>query len=217
MAPVPVLLLLVPLDGSSPPLHLHLITFHPPKCPSDRRPSASPCRSRPPGTSCARRPTDPPGNIHSPFPFVPSLLCLTSHPFTPRPFPALPVSRASSALAEVSVPWAFVSWLGPQPTTCSSTLLHPGLCPPELVQEGTVCVSRTIYGVVPPSGPVPPPAPLFAAPPPAPVPQFAPAPFPAPAFPMAAAPPPIPACPPPFAQFRATCVRRSANEGKTRL
>ncbi|KAI3413575.1 hypothetical protein GPALN_011065 [Globodera pallida] len=87
------------------------------------------------------------------------------------------------------------------------------LCPPELVQEGTVCVSRTIYGVVPPPGGLPPlPAvPAFAPPPPAPVVQFAPAPFPgfaaaAPAFPMvAAAPPPAPVCPPPF---RAACVAR---------
>lgn len=39
------------------------------------------------------------------------------------------------------------------------------LCPPELVQEGTVCVSRTIYGVVPP---VPPPVPVMPPPPPAP-------------------------------------------------
>ncbi|KAI1729275.1 EB module domain-containing protein [Ditylenchus destructor] len=64
------------------------------------------------------------------------------------------------------------------------------LCPPELVQEGTVCVSRTIYGVVPP---VPPPVPVMPPPPPAPA--FA-APYPQPipaAFPFRApmfAPPP---------------------------
>ncbi|KAK0419529.1 hypothetical protein QR680_014193 [Steinernema hermaphroditum] len=33
------------------------------------------------------------------------------------------------------------------------------LCPPELVQEGTVCVSRTIYGILPP-----PPPPVIVAP-----------------------------------------------------
>lgn len=42
------------------------------------------------------------------------------------------------------------------------------LCPPELVQEGTVCVSRTVYGVLPPPPPpggvpIAPPPPAYAA------------------------------------------------------
>ncbi|PAV84231.1 hypothetical protein WR25_25506 [Diploscapter pachys] len=36
------------------------------------------------------------------------------------------------------------------------------LCPPELIQEGTVCVTRTVYGVVAP--PPPPPPPIVVAP-----------------------------------------------------
>ena len=50
------------------------------------------------------------------------------------------------------------------------------LCPPELVQEGTVCVSRTIYGVVPPPIPVIP-APAYPVPVAAPIPVAAPAPI----------------------------------------
>uniref|UniRef100_A0A915CZC9 EB domain-containing protein n=1 Tax=Ditylenchus dipsaci TaxID=166011 RepID=A0A915CZC9_9BILA len=92
------------------------------------------------------------------------------------------------------------------------------LCPPELVQEGTVCVSRTIYGVVPPVPPpmpMPPPMPAFAAPPPMPYPMPAP-------IPVAYAPPPPPmmagpACGCPFCEgcrgcagpaFAAPCIRR---------
>uniref|UniRef100_A0A1I8BHH6 EB domain-containing protein n=1 Tax=Meloidogyne hapla TaxID=6305 RepID=A0A1I8BHH6_MELHA len=95
------------------------------------------------------------------------------------------------------------------------------LCPPELVQEGTVCVSRTIYGVVPPP-PVaavpPPPIPVayYPSPLPPPIPApIAPAPMPIPAavvapYPVAAA---IPSpCIPPYGRFRAACVRRDGEQ-----
>nr|CAD2137449.1 unnamed protein product [Meloidogyne enterolobii] len=104
------------------------------------------------------------------------------------------------------------------------------LCPPELVQEGTVCVSRTIYGVVPPppvvaAAPPPPPPPIPVAfyPPPPPLPPpipapIAPAPMQIPAavvapYPVAAAAIPSP-CIPPYGRFRAACVRSADREQK---
>ncbi|KAF7636396.1 EB domain-containing protein [Meloidogyne graminicola] len=68
-----------------------------------------------------------------------------------------------------------------------------GLCPPELVQEGTVCVSRTIYGVIPPPPPPIAAAPLPLPPPPIPI-AYYPSPLPPP-IPSPIAPSPIPIVP----------------------
>lgn len=91
------------------------------------------------------------------------------------------------------------------------------LCPPELIQEGTVCVSRTIYGIVPPPPPVPvvPAAYPVPAPVPAPVPVAAPAPIAlAPGQPCAAVPTPCAAgafCDPRLG----LCVRRKMARKET--
>ncbi|TKR64078.1 hypothetical protein L596_024672 [Steinernema carpocapsae] len=79
------------------------------------------------------------------------------------------------------------------------------LCPPELVQEGTVCVSRTIYGIVAP------PPPVFVAPPPvvalgAPC-AFAAAPVPA-CVPGAVCSAGVCQCGPAFVPAGPSCIRR---------
>uniref|UniRef100_A0A1I8A348 EB domain-containing protein n=1 Tax=Steinernema glaseri TaxID=37863 RepID=A0A1I8A348_9BILA len=69
----------------------------------------------------------------------------------PPPMPAVPV--VAGRLIPQAMPGApcepGVECTGG--SVCSQGIC---LCPPELVQEGTVCVSRTIYGIVPPPPPV---------------------------------------------------------------
>ncbi|CAD6200192.1 unnamed protein product [Caenorhabditis auriculariae] len=85
------------------------------------------------------------------------------------------------------------------------------LCPPELVQEGTVCVARTIYGVVPP------PTIVVPAPVVAPVAPLVPVALGSPCAPVAAAPPCVSGavcssgvcqCGPAFTPVPGGCVRR---------
>uniref|UniRef100_A0AC35GLU1 EB domain-containing protein n=1 Tax=Panagrolaimus sp. PS1159 TaxID=55785 RepID=A0AC35GLU1_9BILA len=112
----------------------------------------------------------------------------------PPPPPPPPVPVVTGRLIPQALPGAPCE-PGVECTGGSVCSMGICLCPPELVQEGTVCVSRTIYGIVPP----PPPPPVFV---PAPV-YAAPVALPPPP-PVAFAPP----CPPQYAPYNGGCVRR---------
>ncbi|CAJ0581015.1 unnamed protein product, partial [Mesorhabditis spiculigera] len=131
----------------------------------------------------------------------------------PAPVPIAPVPVVAGRLIPQALPGAPCE-PGVECTGGSVCSLGVCVCPPELVQEGTVCVARTVYGVVPPPVvPVPMPAPVAMIPvgaacaPPAPV--------------LAAAPPPpacvpgamcspagVCACAPAYAPVQGACVRR---------
>ncbi|KAI6177093.1 EB domain-containing protein [Aphelenchoides bicaudatus] len=122
-----------------------------------------------PGCPCC------PGCMAAPPP-IPPAVALAPPPLpVPAPCPACapPPIPAFAPLPPPPVPAV------PAPAGRLIPQALPGicLCPPELVQEGTVCVSRTIYGVVPgvpPPPPLPPVAPAIpvAYPPAVPRPAF---------------------------------------------
>uniref|UniRef100_A0AC34FJW0 EB domain-containing protein n=1 Tax=Panagrolaimus sp. ES5 TaxID=591445 RepID=A0AC34FJW0_9BILA len=132
----------------------------------------------------------------------------------PPPPPPPPVPVVTGRLIPQALPGAPCE-PGVECTGGSVCSMGICLCPPELVQEGTVCVSRTIYGIVPP----PPPPPVFV---PAPVPVYAaPAPIAlAPGAPCFSAPSPcspgafcdpsagVCRCGPAYAPYGGACVRR---------
>ncbi|CAJ0941195.1 unnamed protein product, partial [Mesorhabditis belari] len=70
----------------------------------------------------------------------------------PQPAPYLPVGPAPVVVPRL-IPQALPGAPcepGVECTGGSVCSLGICVCPPELVQEGTVCVARTVYGVVPP-------------------------------------------------------------------
>uniref|UniRef100_A0A0K0FI40 EB domain-containing protein n=1 Tax=Strongyloides venezuelensis TaxID=75913 RepID=A0A0K0FI40_STRVS len=78
----------------------------------------------------------------------------------PAPMPAIPVP--TGRLIPQAIPGAPCGQPGVECTGGSICSLGVCVCPPELVQEGTVCVLRQVYGVVPPQVAVPVAAPVLA-------------------------------------------------------
>ncbi|CAD5222445.1 unnamed protein product [Bursaphelenchus xylophilus] len=102
--------------------------------------------------------------------FAPPVACAPPPP-PPPPVPAYPVPALAPppppAPAGRLIPQALPGAPcepGVECTGGSVCSMGICLCPPELVQEGTVCVSRTLYGPVAPAPPPPPPVAAYPVP-----------------------------------------------------
>uniref|UniRef100_A0A7E4V2A3 EB domain-containing protein n=1 Tax=Panagrellus redivivus TaxID=6233 RepID=A0A7E4V2A3_PANRE len=173
--------------------------------------------------SCVGPATCVSGACQCPQPAIAYSPVVGCQPLPPPPPPPVPV--VTGRLIPQALPGAPCE-PGVECTGGSVCSMGICLCPPELVQEGTVCVSRTIYGILPPPPPPPPAVVVPAAPIPYAQPVYAPAPVPVPAaIPLgapcvAAAPTPcapgavcdagvgVCRCGPAYAPVGTSCIRR---------